>query len=41
MEQNKIDPRREKTSRKLGLTLALIAVVFFLGVMLRMSFFGR
>nr|WP_296490532.1 cytochrome oxidase small assembly protein [Rhodoferax sp.] len=29
------------SNRKLGLTLALIAVVFFLGVMLRMSLFAR
>jgi len=41
MEQNKVDPRKAMSNRKLGLTLALIAVVFFLGVMLRMSLFGR
>lgn len=41
MQQNKGDPKRLMSNRKLGLTLALIAVVFFLGVMLRMSLFGR
>ena len=35
-----IDLPKAKANRKLGLTLALIAVVFFLGVMLRMSLFG-
>jgi hypothetical protein len=41
MEHNTADVRRAMSNRKLGLTLALIAVVFFLGVMVRMSLFGR
>jgi len=41
MNQNEIDHMKTKANRKLGLTLALIAIVFFLGVMLRMSLFGR
>lgn len=41
MEQDQIDPGQAKANRKLGLTLALIAAVFFLGVLLRMSLFGR
>lgn len=41
MEQYEIDPGKAKANRKLGLTLAFIAVVFFLGVLLRMSLLGR
>ncbi len=41
MKQYETGPAKEKANRKLGLTLALIAVVFFLGVVLRMSLFGR
>ena len=40
MKQHEIDPGKTKANRNLGLTLALIAVVFFLGVLLRMSLFG-
>jgi len=40
MKQHEIDPRKAKANRRLGLTLALIAVVFFIGVLLRMSLFG-
>lgn len=40
MKQNGIDLPKPRSNRNLGLTLALIAVVFFLGVMLRMSLFG-
>lgn len=40
MKQIGIDPQRARSNRKLGLTLALIAAVFFLGVLLRMSLFG-
>jgi hypothetical protein len=40
MKPNGIDPRKVKTNRKLGLTLALIAAAFFLGVILRRSLFG-
>jgi hypothetical protein len=40
MKQSRIDLPTAKANRKLGLTLALIAVVFFLGVLLRMSVFG-
>jgi hypothetical protein len=40
MKQNGIDLPKVRANRQLGLTLALIAVVFFLGVMLRMSLFG-
>lgn len=40
MKQNEIDPGKAKANRRLGLTLALIAVVFFLGVLLRMSVLG-
>ncbi len=40
MRKNETDPRTAKSNRKLGLSLALIAIVFFLGVLLRMSLFG-
>ena len=40
MKQNEIDPGKAAANRKLGLTLALIVFVFFLGVLLRMSLFG-
>ena len=33
--------KQVRANLKLGLTLALIAVVFFLGVLFRMSVFGR
>lgn len=40
MKQNGLALQKAKSNRKLGLTLALIAFVFFLGVLLRMSLFG-
>lgn len=40
MKQSRIAPEKLKTNRKLGLTLGFIALVFFLGVMVRMSLFG-
>jgi len=40
MKPNGIGPRKVKTNRQLGLTLALIAAAFFLGVILRRSLFG-
>jgi hypothetical protein len=41
MLKKNIDPAKAKANRRLALTLGLIAVVFFLGLMLRMSLFGR
>lgn len=34
-------PEQKKNNRRLGLTLASIAVVFFLGFMAKLVFFGR
>ena len=34
-------PEQKKSNRKLGLILASVAVVFFLGFMARMVFLGR
>ena len=36
-----MNDKQVRANLKLGLTLALIAVVFFLGVLFRMSVFGR
>ena len=36
-----ISAEKASANRKLALTLALIAVVFFLGVIFRLSLFGR
>jgi hypothetical protein len=34
-------PEQKKNNRRLGLTLASIAVVFFLGFLAKLVFFGR
>jgi len=36
-----MNEKQGRANRKLGLTLALISVVFFLGVMLRVSVFSH
>jgi len=41
MNKRAISPEKASANRRLALTLALIAIVFFLGVMLRLSLFGR
>jgi hypothetical protein len=38
-DENKSDLRRKNI--RLGLTLASVAVVFFLGFMIKLMFFGR
>ncbi len=40
MDNYEAGPTKLKANRRLGLTLALIAIVFFLGVVFRMSYFG-
>lgn len=40
MDNFEAGPTKLKSNRKLGLTLALIALVFFLGVVFRINFFG-
>ncbi|WP_219213891.1 cytochrome oxidase small assembly protein [Variovorax boronicumulans] len=34
-------PEQKKSNRRMGLTLASIAVLFFIGFMARMAWFGR
>lgn len=34
-------PEQKKNNRRMGLTLASIAVLFFIGFMARMAWFGR
>jgi hypothetical protein len=41
MQNKQINQEKVQANRKLALTLGLIAVVFFLGVILRMSLLGR
>jgi hypothetical protein len=36
-----MDTKQKWANRKLGLTLAVIAIVFFVGVIVRMSVLGR
>ncbi|MDI1243832.1 MAG: cytochrome oxidase small assembly protein [Rhodoferax sp.] len=41
MSKKAVVPAKSLANRNLALTLALIALVFFLGVVFRMSLFGR
>jgi len=34
-------PEQKKNNRRMGLTLASIAVIFFVGFIVRMAFFNR